>query len=79
MLKQTEALLTMMKQAAGYKLPKETSMVRLIKKGCLKQAYKRTINGKRIWTVIYLDHVRIVLEKLYKRDANKVALTERRF
>ena len=69
----------MMKQEVGYKLPKETSMVKLIKKGCIKQAYKRTINGKRIWTVMHLDHVRIVLKKLYKRDANKVTLTERQF
>ena len=69
----------MMKHEVGYKLPKETSMVKLKKKGCIKQIYKRTINGERIWTVMHLEHVRIVLEKLYKRDANKVALTERRF
>ena len=69
----------MMKQAAGYKLPKETSMVKLIKKGCIKQVYKRIINRKRIWTVIHLDHVSIVLAKVYKRDANKLALTEKRF
>ena len=67
MLKQTEAPLTMMKQAAGYKLPKETSMVKLLKKDCIKQAYKRIINGNRIWTVMHLDHVRIVLEN-YTRE-----------
>ena len=51
-----------------------------VKRGCIKRAKERAgKKEKRVRTVMTLDHVRLLIRKLYKKPARKVAPADRRF
>ena len=80
MFKQASAVMTMMKELVSLETVTNSRIVQNVKRGCLKEAKERAARkGKRERTVISLDHVRLMIKKLYKRPAEKVALDDRRF
>ena len=72
--------MTMMKELVGLETVTNSRIVQNVKRGCLKDAKERAARkGKRERTVMTLDHVRLMIKKLYKRPAEKVAPADRRF
>ena len=55
-------------------------MMALVKKGYLKRATARKMNSKRrIKSVMQIEHMTILIKKLYWKPASKVAAVDRRF
>ena len=80
MLKQASAFLTLLKEAADLETPNRSSLVLLIKKGCIKRVMVRRLESKRrIRTVMRLNHIWFMIKKLYSKPACKVAPSDRRF
>ena len=80
MLKQASAVLTLLKEAADLETPVRSSQVTLVKKGCMKWAMVQRLESKRrVRTVMRIDHIRLMIKKLYKKPACKVAPGDRWF
>ena len=80
MLKQASAILTLLKDATDLETPVRSILVLLVKKGCMKGAMAwRLESSRRVRTVMRIDHVRLMIRKLYKKPACKVSLSDRRF
>ena len=80
MIKQASAVMTLLKELVGLETVVGSSIVKNVKKGCMKAAEDRaTKKGKKERTVMTLDHVRLFICKLYKRPAVKVKAADRRF
>ena len=80
MIKQASAVMTLLKELVGLETVVGSSIVKNVKKGCMKAAGDRATNkGKKEKTVMTLDHVRLLIGRFYKRPANKVSLVNRRF
>ena len=80
MIKQASAVMSLLKELVGLKTVVGSSIVKNVKKGCMKAAGDRaTKRGKKERTVMMLDHVRLLIGLFYKRPAKKVSLANRRF
>ena len=80
MFKQASAVMTMMKELVGLETVTNSRIVQNVKRGCLKDAKERAARkGKHERTVMTLDHVRLMMKKLYKRPVEKVTPANRRF
>ena len=73
-------MITLLKELFGLETVVRSSIVKNVKKGCMKAAgYRATKKGKKERTVMTLDHVRLLIGRFYKRPAKKVSLVNRRF
>ena len=80
MIKQASAVMTLLKELVGLETVVGSSIVKTVKKGCMKAAGDRTTKkGKKERTVMALDHVMLLIGRFYKRPANKVSPANRRF
>ena len=74
MFKQASAVMTMMKELVGLETVTNSRIVQNVKRGCLKDAKERAARkGKQESMVMTLDNVRLMIKKLYKRPAERVA------
>ena len=80
MVKQASAVVTLLKEAVELESLASSRIVQTVKKGVMKSARERDIaRGKRVKSVMSLDHVRLLICKLFKRPAVKVKPADRRF
>ena len=80
MFKQVSAVVTMFKEMLEIDSIASSKIVQLVKRGCLKKAREREmLKGKRERSVMTLNHIKLMLLKLYKRDASLVKPADRRF
>ena len=80
MIKQASAVVTLFKELVELESVANSKIVQTVKKGCMKSAREREVaRGKRVKSVMSLDHVRLMLCKLFKRPAVKVRPADRRF
>ena len=80
MIKQASAVMTLLKKLVGLDTIVCSSIVKTVKKGCVKAAGDRVAKkGKKERTVMTLDHVRLLIGRYYKRPARKVCPRDRRF
>ena len=62
MIKQASAVMTLLKELVGLETVVGSSIVKNVKRGCIKAAGDRaTKKGKRERTVMTLDHVRLLI------------------
>ena len=80
MFKQASAVMTLLKELVGLDTVVGSSVVKIVKRGCVKAAGDRVAKkGKKERTVMTLDHVRLLIGRYYKRPARKVCPRDRRF
>ena len=80
MLKQACVVVMLVKEVACLTSPTGLSLVKMVKEGCLKKVMeRRVLSRKRMRTMMRMDHVRMILRKLYQRPAYKVVPGERQF
>ena len=80
MIKQASAVMTLLKELVGLETVVGSSIVKNVKRGCIKAAgYRATKKGKRERTVMTLNNVRLFIGRYYKKPAKKVSLVNRRF
>ena len=72
--------MTLLKELVGLETVVGSSIVKTVKRGCIKAAGDRVAKkGKKERSVMTLDHVRLLIGRLYKRPAKKVCPRDRRF
>ena len=80
MIKQASAVMTLLKELVGLETVVGSSIVKTVKRGCMKAAGDRVAKkGKKEKAFMTLDHVRLLIGRLYKKPAKKVSLVNRRF
>ena len=80
MIKQSSAVMTLLKELVGLETVVGSSIVKTVKKGCFKAAGDRVAKkGKKERTVMTLDHMRLLIGGFYKKPAKKVCPKNRRF
>ena len=79
MIKQASTVMTLLKELVGLETVVGSSIVKNVKKGCMKAGDRATKKGKKERTVMTLDHVRLLIGRFYKKPAKKVSLANRRF
>ena len=80
MLKQASAVVTLLKELVDLESVASSRIVQTVKKGVMKSACERELmRGKRVKSVMSLDHVRLLLCKLFKRPAVRVRPADWRF
>ena len=80
MVKQASAVVTLLKEAVELESLASSRIVQTVKKGVMKSARERDIvRRKKVKSVMSLDHVRLLICKLFKRPAVKVKPADRRF
>ena len=80
MFKQASAVMTLLKELVGLDTVVVSSVVKIVKRGCVKAAGDRVAKkGKKERTVMTLDHVRLLIGRYYKKPARKVCPRDRRF
>ena len=68
MFKQASAVMTLLKEAVGLESLSESRVVQNVKKGVMKEARLRAVaRGKRVRSVMTIDHVRLLIGKLCKK------------
>ena len=73
-------MMTLLKELVGLDTVVGSSIVKTVKKGCVKAAGDRVAKkGKKERTVMTLDHVRLLNGRFYKRPAKKVCPRDKRF
>ena len=79
-IKQASAVMTLLKELVGLETVVGSSIVKTVKKGCMKAVGDRVAKkGKKERTVMTLDHVRFLIGRFYRRPAKKVSPQNRRF
>ena len=59
----------MLKEVTGLESPTGSILVKMVKKGSMKRVIeRRLLSGKRVKTVMRMEHVSMMLRKLYKRQ-----------
>ena len=72
--------MTLLKEAVELESLASLRIVQTVKRGVMKSACERDIvRRKRVKSVMLLDHVRLLICKLFKRPAVKVKPADRRF
>ena len=80
MVKQASAVVTLLKEAVELESLASLRLVQTVKKGVMKSAHERDIvRRKKVKSVMSLDHVRLLICKLFKRPAVKVKPADWRF
>ena len=80
MFKQASAVVTLLKETVEMESLAGSRIVQNVKKGVMKEARERAAaRGKRVRSVMTIDHIRLFIGKLYKRPARKVKPADRRF
>merc|ERR1712082_590594 len=80
MFKQASAVLTLLKELVGLETVICSSIVKTVKKGCIKAERDRVAGkGKKERTVMTIDHVKLLIGRFYKKPAKKVCPKDRRF
>ena len=80
MFKQASAVMTLLKELVGLETVVGSSIVKTVKRGCIKAAGDRVAKkGKKERSVMTLDHMRLLIGRYYKRPARKVCPRNRRF
>ena len=80
MFKQASVVMTLLKELVGLETVVGSSIVKTVKRGCIKAAGDRVAKkGKKERSVMTLDHVRLLIGRYYKRPARKVWPRNRRF
>ena len=80
MFKQASAVLTLLKELVGLETVIGSSIVKTVKRGCIKSARDRVARkGKKERTVMTIDHVKLLIGRFYKKPAKKVCPKDRRF
>ena len=80
MFKQASAIVTLFKEALELETIAGSRLVQTVKKGVMKAAREQeAVRKKRVKSVMTLDHVRLLICKLFKRPAVKVKPADRRF
>ena len=80
MFKQASAVMTLLKELVGLDTVVSSSIVKTVKRGCVKAAGDRVAKkGKKERTVMTIDHVKLLIGRYYKRPARKVCPRDRRF
>ena len=73
-------VMALLKELVGLETLVGSSIVKKIKKGCMKAVGDRaTKKGNKERTVMTLGHVRLLISRFYKRPAKKVSPANRRF
>ena len=72
MFKQVSAVMTLLKELVGLDTVVVSSVVKIVKRGCVKAAGDRVAKkGKKERTVMTLDHVRLLIGRYYKNRLGK--------
>ena len=80
MVKQASAVVTLLKEAVELESLASSRIVQTVKKGVMKSARERDIvRRKKVKSVMLLDHMRLLICKLFKRPAEKVKPVDQRF
>ena len=70
MFKQASAVLTLLKELVGLETVIGSSIVKTVKRGCIKSARDRVAKkGKKERTVMTIDHVKLLIGRFYKKPA----------
>ena len=68
MFKQASAVMTLLKESVGLDTVVVSSVVKTVKRGCIKAAGDRVAKkGKKERTVMTLDHVRLLIGRYLKK------------
>ena len=80
MIKQALAVILLLKEVAGLDTNVRTGFVLQVKKGCMKRAKdSEGRKGRRVRTVMRMEHIRLMIKLYYRRPARKVSALDRRF
>ena len=80
MIKQASAVMMLLKELVGLDTVVSSSIVKIVKKGCVKAAGDRVAKkGKKERTVMTLDHVRFLIGRYYKNLRGKCVHGTERF
>ena len=66
MIKQASAVMTLLKELVGLDTVVDSSIVKTVKRGCVRAAGDRVANkGKKERTVMTIDHIKLLMGKFY--------------